>query len=123
MWVVVYGIVAGLAAVVFLFFGGTKLVRPREVMARAYMGWAAHVSDATFKLIGSVEVLGALGLVLPLLAGIAPWLSPTAAACLSVLMVGATVVHVRGGESPAAPLVTLLLTASTAVVGYSMLLS
>jgi DoxX-like family len=123
MWVVVYGIVAGLLAVAFLFFGGSKLVRPREVLAAAYMGWAAHVSDATFRLIGSVEVLGALGLVLPLITGIAPWLSPTAAACLSVFMVGAAVVQIRRGESPVAPLVMMVLTAFTAVVGYSMLLS
>ncbi|KRE31372.1 DoxX family protein [Agromyces sp. Soil535] len=123
MWVVVYGIVAGLLAVAFLGFGGSKLVRPREVMARSYMGWAAHVSDATFKSIGAVEVLGALGLVLPLLTGIAPWLSPTAAVGLSVVMGGAAVVHVRRGESPAAPLIMWVLTWTTAVVGCAALLT
>jgi DoxX-like family len=123
MWVVVYSVVVCVLAVAFLSFGGTKLFRPRQVMARSFMGWAAHVSDVTFKLIGAVEVLAALGLVLPLLTGIAPYLSPTAAAGLSVVMGGATVVHIRRGESPAVPVVMSVLTVSTAVVGYALLLT
>ena len=47
------------------------------------------------RIIGVLEVLGAIGLVLPALTGILPWLVPTAAAALAVLMVAAAVFHLR----------------------------
>ena len=52
------------------------------------------------------EVLGGLGLILPLATGIAPILTPIAAVGIAILMLGATVVHIRRKESviPALPL-------------------
>lgn len=41
------------------------------------------------------ELLGALGLILPGATGKAPWLTPVAAAGLSLIMVGAAFVHTR----------------------------
>ena len=48
------------------------------------------------RIIGVLEVLGAIGLILPALTGILPWLVPTAAAALAVLMVLAAVFHLGG---------------------------
>ncbi len=54
-----------LLAATFLTTGLTKLTQPRATMAAGPMRWAADVSDAQFRTIGLLEVLGAFGLVLP----------------------------------------------------------
>ena len=50
------------------------------------------------RLIGILEILGAIGLILPAVTGIWPWLTPLAAAGLVLTMVGAMIVHGRRGE-------------------------
>jgi hypothetical protein len=49
---------------------------------------------AFLRFIGVAEVVGALGLILPGLLGIRPGLTPLAAACLVIIMSGATVITV-----------------------------
>ena len=81
------------------------------------MTWAADVSDGPLRPIGLLEVLGALGLILPGTLGIASTLVPLAAVGLAVTMVGAIVAHVRYGESDrlAVPLVLLALALFVAI--------
>ena len=85
-------IVQGLLAALFLFAGGAKLVLPLDQMAGpvALPGWF-------LRFLGVIEVLGALGLVLPGLLRIRPGLTPLAAAGLVIIMIGATVVTLAGG--------------------------
>jgi hypothetical protein len=67
------------------------------------------------RFIGVVEILGALGLILPALLRIRPWLTPLAAAGLVVVMLGATVISLKLGVLVAlTPLVVGLLTAFVA---------
>ena len=61
---VVLWIIAGLLAVAFLGAGLSKLLQPKEKLA-ATMGWVEDFSPGTIKLIGALEVLAAIGLVLP----------------------------------------------------------
>ncbi|HMD89930.1 MAG TPA: DoxX family protein, partial [Anaerolineaceae bacterium] len=56
-------------ALIFLITGGMKLARSKEQLAVS-MHWVDGVSPHTIKAIGSVEILGALGLILPALTGI-----------------------------------------------------
>lgn len=93
-------IVSGILAAAYLFVGGTKLLTPRDRLAKnPSMAAAAEALSATsLKLIGGVEVAGALGLILPWLTGIAPVLTPAAAVGLALLQVGAAVFHGRRGE-------------------------
>ena len=67
--------------------------------------------------IGTWEVLGALGVVLPALTGILPWLTPLAAAGLSVNMGGAMATHLRRKEYPMI-VANLVLLALAAFVVY-----
>ena len=98
-----------LLAAIFLATGLTKLSQPRAQLAAGPMGWAADVTDLEFRTVGLLEVLGALGLVLPGALGIAPLLTPLAAVGLAMTMIGAIVTHVRMGETDrlAVPLVLL----------------
>jgi DoxX-like family len=91
-------IVQTLLAGLFLATGMIKLTQPRLKMAAGPMGWAADVTDTQFRAIGVLEVLGALGLLLPATVGFAPGLLPLAAIGLALMMVGAITTHVRYGE-------------------------
>jgi uncharacterized membrane protein YphA (DoxX/SURF4 family) len=113
-------IVQVLLAAIFLVTGMTKLTQPRLKMAAGPMRWAADVSDAQFRAIGLVEVLGAIGLIVPAALGIAPLLTPLAAVGLVLTMVGAIRTHVRYAESErlAVPIAVLALALFVAVEGY-----
>jgi DoxX-like protein len=103
-------IVQVLLALVYLAAGGLKVVRPRErLVASGNFDWMKDTSDAGVKAVGLVEVLGALGLVLPWLTGIAPVLTPIAALGLVVVQVGALRVHLLRHERRPLPANVLLL--------------
>lgn len=81
-------IIQGLLALLFLFAGGVKLVLPTADLVKM----APMFPAAFLRFIGVCEVLGAIGLILPRLLRIWPSLTPLAAACLVVIMIGATAV-------------------------------
>jgi hypothetical protein len=66
-----------LLAAAYLFIGGTKLLKSKERLAEnpSTAGAAEALSATSIKLIGGVEVAGALGLIVPWLTGIAPILA------------------------------------------------
>ena len=108
-------IIAGLLAAAFAAAGLMKLAQPKAKLAESGMAWTEEFSEGQVKGIGAVEVLGAIGLILPAALGIAEILTPLAAAGLALTMVGATVVHARRGEKSNIP-VTLILGALAAFV-------
>ena len=63
--------------------------------------------------LGVAEVLGALGLTLPGLTRILPWLITWAAAGIVIVMVSATAFHVVRGELSCAAITLLLLAMAT----------
>jgi len=97
---VVLWIIAGLLAVAFLASGAMKVLRSKEQLKAAGMGWTDDWSAGAVKAIGVLEVLAAIGLILPAALDIAPILVPLAATGLVVVMVGAIVVHARRKENP-----------------------
>lgn len=93
-------IIAGLLAAVFLSAGATKLFIPAEKLAKAPGGgWVNDFSPGFVKALGAVEILGAVGLILPAALDIAPILVPLAAVGLATIMVGAAIVESRRHES------------------------
>jgi uncharacterized membrane protein YphA (DoxX/SURF4 family) len=109
-----------LLAAIFLATGTTKLTQPRLKMAAGPMRWAADVTDRQFRTIGLLEVVGAIGLILPAALGIAPLLTSLAAVGLVLVMVGAIYTHVRYDESErlAVPIVVLALALFVALEGF-----
>ena len=106
-------IVQGLLAALFLFGGGMKLVMPLDQLTGPM---PIPLPGLFLRFIGVVEVLGALGLILPGLLRIRPGLTPLAAAGLVLIMIGATGLTLAGGAvAPALmPLVVGLLAAFVA---------
>ena len=105
-------ITQGLLAAFFLFVGISKVTGSDEVLTALFPLPAAFI-----RFIGVCEVLGALGLVLPLALKIRPELTSLAAAGLTIIMVGAagTTLAVGGGAMSAMP---LLIGVVTALIAY-----
>ena len=106
-----------LLALMFLFAGGTKLVLPPEVLASMGSPNQIPLPGWFVRFIGVAEVLGALGLILPGLLRIKPWLTPLAAAGLFVIMVGATALTVAA-DGLAAGVIPLVVGLLAAFVAY-----
>jgi hypothetical protein len=106
-------ILAGLLALAFLAAGALKVSQPVEALASKGMAWTEDFAPAMVKAIGGLEILGAIGVILPGALKIAPTLVPVAATGLAVLMAGAIITHVRRGElsAIAAPAVLLIVSA------------
>ncbi|WRZ88543.1 DoxX family protein [Streptomyces sp. NBC_01007] len=112
---VAYWIVATLLAAFYLYAGGIKIVQSQERL-QPMMGWVDRVPMPVVRLIGTLEVLGAAGLILPPLTGIAPWLAVAAATGLLLIQVGGIAVHVSRGEARMIGLNIVLLVAAAAAV-------
>lgn len=83
----------------FLMTGGMKVSAPIEQLA-AQMPWVTGAMGGAVRFIGVVELLGALGLILPSATRIMPKLTPLAAAGLLTVMVLASMTHISRGEYP-----------------------
>jgi uncharacterized membrane protein YphA (DoxX/SURF4 family) len=97
-----------LLALAFLAAGIIKITQPRQKLATS-MGWVEDFSDPAVRSIGTLEILGALGLLVPALTGVATVLVPIAAVGLALLMIGAAATHRRRGELPMIGINTVLL--------------
>ncbi|MEU5873561.1 DoxX family protein [Glycomyces sp. NPDC047369] len=96
---IVLWILAGLLAAYFALAGFAKLAQSKEkLLETPRMGWAADFSQGAIRLIASLEVLAAIGLIVPALLDIATVLVPLAATGLVAVMIGAIVVHARRKE-------------------------
>ncbi|GAA2430712.1 DoxX family protein [Actinomadura vinacea] len=92
-------IAAGLLAAVALVGGITKTFVPKERLAAQHGGeWTRNAGVGFVKTLGVLELLAAVGLVLPAALDIAPVMVPVTALCWILLMVGAMVTHGRLGQ-------------------------
>ena len=65
--------------------GSMKTFQVDKVRANPQMTWVNGRSDGYVRFVGVSELLGALGIILPILTGILAWLTPVAAIGLSVI--------------------------------------
>ncbi|HEY5223625.1 MAG TPA: DoxX family protein [Microbacteriaceae bacterium] len=98
-------IVQILLTVVFLVSGITKVIRRSEKLKAGL----PEFHPGVIRLIAAAEILGALGLILPGVTGMAPILTPIAASGLAIIMIGAVVTHARRKEGKAVTMNAVLL--------------
>jgi uncharacterized membrane protein YphA (DoxX/SURF4 family) len=103
-------------AVLFAIAGVMKATQPKAKLAQR-LPWAEDFAPATVRFIGVMELLGAAGLILPAVTGIAPILTPLAAAGLAVMMLLAALTHVRRKE-PSGIALTVVLFALAVVIAW-----
>ena len=101
-------IIQGILALAYLMAGGMKAFT--TVKAKEQLPWAKRHSDNFVRFIGTMELLGAIGLVLPMLTGILPWLTPVAALGLAAVQALAIFTeHLPAREYRGLPFNTVLL--------------
>jgi uncharacterized membrane protein YphA (DoxX/SURF4 family) len=110
-------ILQSLLALGFLAAGLIKLSQPKEKLQQS-MAWTESFSGPMVKVIGALELLAALGLILPAATGILPVLTPLAATGLVIVMAGAVITHARRGEVPVI-VVNVVLLLLAAVVAWA----
>jgi uncharacterized membrane protein len=114
---IVLWVVQGVLAAVFLGAGLTKVTQSKEQL-ETKMGWVNDFDSVAVKIIGFLEMLAGLALIVPPLLGAAPRLTAWAAIGLTILMIGAVVIHVRRREPlMIVPALILLVLAAVAAWG------
>jgi hypothetical protein len=81
------------------------------------MAWVRDVPEPLVRFIGTAEILGGIGLIVPALTHIQPWLTPLAASGLAALMIVAVAFHIVRSEWRNLS-VNVLLLALAAFVAY-----
>jgi uncharacterized membrane protein len=112
-------IAQGILAFAFIFVGTMKVFAYDKYKALSEKNGPTGITQGLAGFIGSAELAGGFGVVLPMATHIIPWLSPLAAAGLATIMLLAIGFHLFRHESPAAPGVLFLLAAFVAFGRFS----
>lgn len=94
-------IAQGILAAMFAMAGVMKSTQPIDKLMKSGLNWVERVPISTVRIIGLSELLGAIGLILPLALGIFPILTPVAAVGLALIMILAAVHHLKHKENKA----------------------
>lgn len=86
-----------LLGAIFIMAGGMKAFQSTEVLAES-LPWISSTPATLVKFIGVSELMGGLGLLLPSILRIKPYLTVWAAIGLAVVMILAAGFHSYGGE-------------------------
>jgi len=108
---IVLWVLQALLAAAFLAHGLLFLFPPADMVELMN----ATIPPAFRLLLGVAEVLAAVGLTLPAVTRVQPWLVSCAAAGLMIVMIGATVLHIARGEVSSAIITAILLVMATFV--------
>lgn len=109
--------IQGVLTMAFFMAGVMKIILPKEKLGKI-LPWAKEYSAGMVKFIGLSELLGAVGLTVPLLTGIAIYLSPLAACGLCLIMLLAMAHHLRRSENKEVLINAILFILSVVVAFY-----
>ena len=116
-------IVQAILAFMFLMAGLQKATMPLDKLLKNGISWADRFPLSTVRLIGIVELLAAIGFILPWALQVLPVLTPVAALGIVLVMLLAIGHHARHQEGKAIGFnaVLLLLSAFVAYGRFAML--
>jgi uncharacterized membrane protein len=112
---IIIWITQGLLSIAFLVAGLMKITLPKDKLRGKIGDWVDDYKATPIKLVGLTEVLGALGLILPMIFNILPVLTPIAACGLVLSMIGAVQIHLRRKEIIDANVVLLIMAGFVAI--------
>jgi putative oxidoreductase len=105
---IVLWIIQGLLALAFLMAGFMKAFTPLANLEKR-MAWVKATPAPLVRFIGVAEILGAIGLIIPAITGIASWLTVAAAGSLAVVMLSAAGLHASRHENSSIGMNVILL--------------
>lgn len=91
-------IIQGVIAAIFGFIGIVKTIEPIDKLIISGLQWVERFSPNTIRLIGFLEILGAIGIILPEILHFGFFVVPIAASCLALIMLLAIIHHLRNNE-------------------------
>ncbi len=94
-------IIAGLLGAAFVASGAMKLLQPKDQLIASGVDFLEGFRPGSIKAIGALEIVGAVGLVLPAALDIAPVLVPLAAVGLVAMVIGAIIAQLRRHDTHA----------------------
>lgn len=100
----------------FAMAGFMKLSQPIEALVASGMSYAGDYPELLTRFIGTMELLGAIGIILPAATRILPGLTPLAAAGFALIQVLAMGVHISRGEFMVLPMNLVLLALALFVI-------
>jgi len=103
-------------AAIYVMAGFMKLTQPIDALVASGMTYAGDYPEMLTRFIGTMEVLGAIGIILPAATRIAPFLTPLAALGFSTIQVLAIGLHSSRGEFQVLPVNLVLLALSLFVL-------
>lgn len=109
-----------LLALLFAYTGFTKLFKGKVAFSNS-KSWEDDYLPSTLKFFGVLELLGAIGLIVPYLTNILPILTPIAATALAMVMAGAILAHIRREEHKMI-LLNIIIIFLLAGIGFERLL-
>lgn len=113
-----------LSTLLFIMAGLMKISTPyEELVLVENMGWAVDFPAMQIKIIGTLEVIGAIGMILPLALKKFTFLVPIAAMGLALVMVGAIFTHLNREEPIIVNIVLLLLNLSVVYLRRDLVLN
>lgn len=107
-----------LLAVAMLMPGVMKTFMAPEALQSMGIAWAGDVPIWFVRFIGICELAGGIGVILPALTRIAPFLTPLAAACFALVQVLAIGFHATRGETEQTIIANVLLLALALFVAW-----
>jgi putative oxidoreductase len=108
-------------AIFMLMPGSLKLMNSIEELiakGKGRMDWAEDISATNMKIIGLLEVLAAIGLILPMAIGFYPILTPLAAVGVILTMIGAISLHLKRGDEPKSWMINVVIILLAVFVTY-----
>lgn len=103
-------------AAVYVMAGFMKLTQPIDALVASGMSYAGDYPELLTRFIGTMEVLGALGIILPAATRIMPRLTPLAALGFSIIQILAIGLHFSRSEFQVLPVNLVLLAPSLFVL-------
>lgn len=103
-------------AAVYVMAGFMKLTQPIDALVASGMTYAGDYPEMLTRFIGTMEVLGAIGIILPAATRVVPVLTPLAALGFSIIQVLAVGLHSSRGEFQVLPINLILLALSLFVL-------
>ncbi len=105
-----------LLAGVYVMAGFMKVSQPIDALVASGLTYASDYPELLTRFVGTMEILGAIGIILPAAIRILPGLTPLAAVGFSVIQVLAFGLHTMRGEYGVLPVNIVLLALSLFVV-------
>ncbi len=106
---IIIWIIKILTAVVFAFTGINKLILPKEKLVEKGLTGLINLKNFEIKIAGLLELMGAIGLILPSVLNIYPFMSGISALCLGLTMIVAGWINKKQNHSIAINIIILLI--------------